>query len=155
MMTNSEERPTRPERHPADRGASSSADFVNPPCDEPVRLAGPVATLQVTVGALAALAIVLALTAGRAPVVLTALGVIGLIPLTLGAVVRGHGWRRRGGVARREREEDAAIVTPVAVLCWQPIVLITDLREQIFHGGMVAMTAGAAALALSIYCARP
>ena len=154
MMTNSEESAARPELHTADC-AAASADSVDTPCDGSSGLSGPVATLQVTVGALGALAIILALTAGSATVALTALGVIGLIPLALGAVIRGYGWRRTGRVARREHAEDAAIVTPVAVLCWQPIVLITELREQIFHGGVVAMIAGAAALALSIYCARP
>ena len=154
MMTNSDEGAARPEPHAADCVAAS-ADSVDTPSDGPSGLAGPVATLQVTVGALGTLAIILALTAGRATVALTALGVIGLIPLALGAVIRGYGWRRRGGTARREHEEDAAIVTPTAILCWLPIVLITELREQIFHGGIVAMIAGAAALALSIYCARP
>jgi hypothetical protein len=154
MMTNSEESAGRPESHGAD-SAAASADSLDTPCDGPSGLAGPVATLQVTVGALGALATILALTAGSATVALTALGVIGLIPLTLGAVIRRCGWRSRGGATRREHEEDAAIVTPAAILCWIPIVLITELRDQIFHGGVVTMIAGAAALALSMYCARP
>jgi hypothetical protein len=154
MMTNSDESAARPESHDADN-AAASADSVDTPCDGPSGLAGPVATLQVTVGALGALAVILALTTGSATVALTALRVIGLIPLTLGAVIRGHGRRRRGGIARREHEEDAAIVTPAAVLCWLPIVLITELRDQIFHGGVGVMIAGAAALALGTYCARP
>ena len=154
MMTNSEEGGARKKLHTADC-AMSSANSADTPGDGPSGLAGPVATLQVTVGALGALAIILALTGGSAMVALTALGVVGLVPLALGAVIRGYGQRRRGGAARREHEEDAAIVTPVAALCWQPIVLITDLREQIFQGGVVAMIAGAAALALGIYCARP
>jgi hypothetical protein len=154
MMTNSAESAARPESPDADNTAAS-ADSVDTACDGPSGLAGPVATLQLTVGALGALAILLALTAGSATVALTALGVIGLIPLTLGAVIRGYGWRRRGSVARREHDEDAAIVTPAAVLCWLPIVVITELRDQIFHGGVVAMIAGAAALVLSLYCARP
>lgn len=154
MMTNSEESAARPESRTAD-SAAASGDSVDRPCDGPSGLSGPLATLQVTVVALGALAIILALTAESATVALTALGVIGLVPLALGAVTRGFGWRRRGRVAGREHEEDAAIITPAAVLCWLPIVLITGLREQIFHGGVVATIAGAAALALSIYCARP
>jgi hypothetical protein len=154
MMTNSEESAARPESHAADNTAAS-ADSVDTPCDGPSGLAGPVATLQVTVGALGALAIILALTAGSAMVALTALGVIGLIPLALGTIIRGYSWCRRGSDPRREHEEDAAIVTPAAMLCWVPVVLFTELRDQIFHGGVVAMIAGAAALALSICCARP
>jgi len=118
-------------------------------------LTGPVVTIQATVGALGVLALVLALTAGSATVALTALGVIGLVPLALGAVIRGYRWRGREGAARRERAEDAAILIPAVALCWQPIVMITDLREQIFHGGVVGMVAGAAAMALGFYCARP
>jgi hypothetical protein len=150
MMTNSEDDAARPEWHNAD-GESASPDSADLPCDEPIRLRGPVVTLRVTVGLLGVLALVLALTAGSFAVALTALGVIGLVPLTLGAVVRGFGWHGGG----QERDENAAIVLPVAALCWQPIVLITALGEQILHGGVVAMVAGVAALVLSICCARP
>lgn len=42
---------------------------------------------------------------------------------------------------------------PVALLCWQPVVSITDLREQIFHGGVVTMATGVAAALLAVRCA--
>lgn len=112
-----------------------------------VGMAGPVATLQITCGALIALAAVLAFVAGDVAVVLTALGVTGLVPLALGATIRAS--------RRREREEDAAVVLPVAVLCWQPIVVLTGLRESISHVDSMTLSAGALTAALAIYCSLP
>ena len=105
-------------------------------------LTGPTTTLQVTTGALIALAAILALTAGNPMVGLSALGVTGLVPLTMGAITRGSGRRRQGMAAVTERAEDAAILTPAATLCWLPVVLITDLRDAIFHGGPLTIAAG-------------
>jgi len=71
----------------------------------------------------------------------------------LGAVIRTIGWRGRR-VEQAERDEDAAIVAPVAALCWQPVVILSDLREQIFHGGAVVPAAGIVSIALAAYCTR-
>jgi hypothetical protein len=117
-------------------------------------LAGPMATLQITVGVLGALSVLLAVIAGRAAVVVTAFGVIALAPLALGALIRAIGWRGRRSVERYERNEDAALVLPVAALCWQPIVILSDLREQIVDAGTTTFAAGIAAIALAAYCTR-
>ena len=120
----------------------------DPVADSPgVGVAGPLVTLQITCGVLIALAAVLALVAGDVAVVLTALGVTGLVPVALGATIRAS--------RRREREEDAAIVLPAAALCWQPIVVLTGLRESISHVDSMALTAGALTAVLAIYCSLP
>ena len=75
-------------------------------------MAGPVATLQITCGVLLVLAALLAIVATDAAVVLTALGVTGLVPMALGATIKAS--------RRRDREEDAAIMLPVTMLVWQP-----------------------------------
>ena len=110
-------------------------------------MAGPVATLQITSGVLLVLAGVLALVAGDPAIVLTALGVTGLVPVTLGALVRAS--------RRPDREEDAAIVMPVGAVFWQPVVLITGLRELIFQVGPMGLAAGIATVALAVYCSLP
>jgi hypothetical protein len=112
-----------------------------------VDMAGPVATLQDTCGVLLVPAAVLALVAVDVGVVLTALDVTGLVPIALGALVRAS--------RRSEREEDAAIVPPVAAMSWQPIVLITSLRELIFQVGPLTLTAGVVTTGLAIFCSLP
>ena len=107
----------------------------------------------IAVGVLSALSLLFAVIAGSATVLLTAFGVVALVPLVLGAVIRTIGWRGRR-VEQAERDEDAAIVAPVAALCWQPVVILSDLREQIFHGGAVVPAAGIVSIALAAYCTR-
>jgi peptidoglycan/LPS O-acetylase OafA/YrhL len=120
---------------------------------EPAGLGGPVTTLQGTVGVLAALSLILAAVAGEVTVALTAFGVVAVVPLALGAISRTVG-RRGRRTKQSQRDEDAAIVLPVAALSWQPVVVLSDLREQIFHGGAMAVAAGVIAVALAVCCAR-
>jgi hypothetical protein len=45
-------------------------------------------------------------------------------------------------------------VLPVAALCWQPIVIFSDLREHVVDAGAATLAAGIAAIALAAYCTR-
>jgi hypothetical protein len=76
------------------------------------------------------------------------------VPLALGALVRAVGWRGRHSLEPDERNEDAARVLPVAALCWQPVVILSGLRDQIVDAGAAALAAGIAAIALAAYCVR-
>lgn len=119
------------------------------------RLMGPVVVLRVVCGVLLVLAVVLAATAESSAVALTAFGVTGFVPFAVGMVVRTCGRWGRSIDVQCERDEDAAIVMPLAALCWQPVVLASGLRDQIFHISPVTVSAGVAGVVLAIYlCSR-
>ena len=115
-------------------------------------LTGPLTTLRATSCILLGLAMLLALASQNPGVLLSAVGVVGLIPFAAGAILKVRGRHDHAANAPRERDEDAAIGMPVAALCWQPIVIISDLRVEIFHVGPSTLAAGIAAIALAIYC---
>lgn len=116
---------------------------------------GPLAELRVVCGGLLLLAVVLAITAENPAVALTALGVTGLVPLAVGMMARTWGRRDPTANLHNDRDENAAIVMAVVALCWQPVVLVGGLREQIFLVSPVTVSAGVAAVALATYtCAR-
>jgi hypothetical protein len=48
----------------------------------------------------------------------------------------------------------APLVLPVAALRWQPVVILSDLREQIVDASAATLAAGVAAIALAARCTR-
>ena len=55
----------------------------------------------------------------------------------LAAVPMAGARRTRAEGADRERNDDAALVLPGAALGWQPIVILSDLREQIVDASTI------------------